>query len=138
MENVTTVKTTSLPSEGNLSLRKETKALPFLLLSLSLALELMTEEITPKFLFKKYFWCVYHYYIKRISLWSSGDVLKAFKSAWAKACKSSSSSVDLIIPRGEFYVGPLTFYAYCTNVSNLTVRVKVSSTLSLSQSVLCC
>ncbi|XP_019089111.1 PREDICTED: exopolygalacturonase-like [Camelina sativa] len=52
------------------------------------------------------------------------DHTKAFLAAWDKACKSSSSSVHLIIPRGEFSVGPLRFSGPCTNVSNLTVRVK--------------
>ncbi|CAH2078685.1 unnamed protein product [Thlaspi arvense] len=52
------------------------------------------------------------------------DHTKAFVAAWDEACKSSSRSVDLIIPRGEFYVGPLKFSGPCTNVSKLTVRVK--------------
>ncbi|KAH0935188.1 hypothetical protein HID58_012305 [Brassica napus] len=52
------------------------------------------------------------------------DSTKAFVAAWDMACKSSSSSVDLIIPRGEFHVGPLRFSGPCTNVTHLTVRVK--------------
>ncbi|KAF3486517.1 hypothetical protein F2Q69_00056949, partial [Brassica cretica] len=52
------------------------------------------------------------------------DNTKAFVAAWDKACTSSSSSVDLIIPRGEFHVGPLRFSGPCTNVTHLTVRVK--------------
>nr|VDC82978.1 unnamed protein product [Brassica rapa] len=52
------------------------------------------------------------------------DNTKAFVAAWDMACKSSSSSVDLIIPRGEFHVGPIRFSGPCTNVTHLTVRVK--------------
>ncbi|KAL1200692.1 Exopolygalacturonase [Cardamine amara subsp. amara] len=52
------------------------------------------------------------------------DHTKAFVAAWDKACKSSSSSVHFIIPRGEFSVGPLRFSGPCTNVTNLTVQVK--------------
>ncbi|KFK28496.1 hypothetical protein AALP_AA7G003400 [Arabis alpina] len=52
------------------------------------------------------------------------DQTKAFVAAWDKACKSSSRSVLFIIPRGEFYVGPLRFSGPCTNVTNLTVQVE--------------
>ncbi|CAN8274676.1 unnamed protein product [Cochlearia groenlandica] len=52
------------------------------------------------------------------------DHTKAFEAAWDKACRSSSSFVHLIIPRGEFNVGPLRFSGPCTNVTNLTLYVK--------------
>ncbi|XP_041012575.1 exopolygalacturonase-like [Juglans microcarpa x Juglans regia] len=51
------------------------------------------------------------------------DDTRAFRAAWKEACEASGS-VNLVIPKGTYLIGPIKFAGPCNNVSSLTVLMK--------------
>ncbi|XP_062177997.1 exopolygalacturonase-like isoform X1 [Alnus glutinosa] len=62
------------------------------------------------------------------------DDTRAFRAAWKEACKSSGS-VNLLIPKGTYLIGPIKFAGPCNNVSSLTFHLKgyLKATTDLSK-----
>lgn len=52
------------------------------------------------------------------------DNTKAFLDAWNSACQNSAGNASLLIPHGDFLVGPITFAGPCSNVGPTTVRIQ--------------
>ncbi|KAG2706263.1 hypothetical protein I3760_05G095900 [Carya illinoinensis] len=61
------------------------------------------------------------------------DDTRAFRAAWKEACEASGS-VNLVIPKGTYLIGPIKFAGPCNNVSSLTVLMKghLKATTNLS------
>ncbi|CBI37725.3 unnamed protein product, partial [Vitis vinifera] len=57
------------------------------------------------------------------------DDRRAFTAAWKEAC-ASTGKVKLLIPKGTYMIGPITFAGPCNSVSSLTGYLKATTDLS--------